>query len=264
MVSANRMISLLGIPFDANSSYLRGTALAPPVIRQALFCDSSNLWSENGIHLRHLLRDEGDLEGAQSEVFNAIESKVESVLDSGNALISLGGDHSITYPVLRAFRKKYSRFGILHFDAHPDLYADFEGNPFSHASPFARILENGLADCLVQVGIRTTNQHQREQAAKYGVRMIEMKDCRNELTVDFDVPVYISFDIDGLDPAFAPGVAHPEAGGLSTRDALRVIQSLKVPVIGADIVEFNPGKDVAGITASVCAKLIKEIASLML
>ncbi|HEY7161259.1 MAG TPA: arginase family protein, partial [Acidobacteriota bacterium] len=148
----------------------------------------------------------------------------------------------------------------LHFDAHPDLYQDFENNPHSHASPFARVLEEKLADRLVQVGIRANNDHQREQIRKYKVETYEMKDWRDDVVFEFDMPVYISFDLDGLDPSCAPGVAHPEGGGLTVRQAVRLIQTLKAKVIGADIVELLPEKDSLGITAAGAAKILKEIA----
>ena len=125
-------------------------------------------------------------------------------------------------------------------------------------------MEEGLADRLVQVGIRTATGHQREQIERFGVEAVEMKDFSDDLTIEFDTPVYISFDIDGLDPAFAPGVSHREPGGLSTRQALNVIQRLKADVVGADLVEFNPRMDSTGVTAMVCAKLLKEIAAKML
>jgi arginase family enzyme len=125
-------------------------------------------------------------------------------------------------------------------------------------------MEEGLAKRLVQVGIRTVNGHQREQAERFGVEFVEMRNWRDDLTLDFDSPVYISFDLDALDPAFAPGVSHREPGGLSTRQAIGVIQRLRAKVVGADIVEFNPRMDPAQITAVVCAKLLKEIAAKML
>jgi arginase len=178
--------------------------------------------------------------------------------------VSLGGDHSITYPIFRAFHRHFLELAILHFDAHPDLYHDFEGNPHSHASPFARIMEQGLAQRLVQVGIRTINAHQRQQVEKFGVEVHEMRNWNPGRILEFQQPVYISFDMDALDPAFAPGVSHREAGGLSTREALHVIQSLRGRVVGADIVEFNPAVDSSGITAPCCAKLVKEIASKIL
>lgn len=130
---------------------------------------------------------------------------------------------------------------------------------------FARIMEEELAKRLVQVGIRTLNQHQKEQAEKYSVEVHQMKDFDSrQFKPKFDGPVYITFDIDGLDPAFAPGVSHHEPGGLSVREALNIIQDIDVPVIGADIVEYNPSRDINDMTAMVAAKLLKEIAGKML
>ena len=152
----------------------------------------------------------------------------------------------------------------MHFDAHPDLYDDFEGNPYSHASPFARIMESGLAKRLVQVGIRTINGHQREQAKRFGVEVLTMQRWRDVFDLQFDSPLYITFDMDCLDPAFAPGISHREPGGLSTREALSVIQSLNANIIGADVVELNPTQDVSDITEMVAAKVFKEIVAKML
>jgi arginase family enzyme len=125
-------------------------------------------------------------------------------------------------------------------------------------------MEEGLVERLVQVGIRTANGHQRAQVERFGVEMIEMRDWRDDWSINFDTPVYISFDLDGLDPAFAPGVSHREPGGLSTRQALNVIHRVSAPVVGADLVEFNPRMDVGGVTAMVCAKLLKEMAAKIL
>jgi arginase len=256
-------LALVGFRSDANSSYRRGCAEAPPLIREALFCESSNPWTENRKELpREAFYDAGDLgeeEGAGT--FARIESAIGHLLDGGYAPLSLGGDHAITYPIVRAFARKYPRLSILHFDAHPDLYDEFGGNRFSHASPFARIMEECLARRLVQVGIRTASRHTREQAERFGVEMIEMKDFRDGLELEFDEPVYVTFDLDGLDPAFAPGVAHREPGGLSTRQAVDVIQRLRGEIVGGDVVEFNPRMDSSGMTAMVAAKLVKEIAA---
>jgi len=121
-------------------------------------------------------------------------------------------------------------------------------------------MESGLAKRLVQVGIRTLNSHQKQQIEKYSVESHEMRHFdRHKFKLDFDGPLYLSFDIDALDPAFAPGVSHFEPGGLSVRDVLSIIQKLAVPIIGADIVEYNPKRDINGMTAMVAAKLLKEI-----
>jgi arginase family enzyme len=125
-------------------------------------------------------------------------------------------------------------------------------------------MEEGLVERLVQIGIRTLSCHQREQIARFGVEVYEMKEWRDDIRLEFDSPLYISFDMDGLDPACSPGVSHPEPGGLTVRQAVSLIQSLKACVVGADIVEFNPARDVSGITAMACAKLLKEIAARIL
>jgi len=176
----------------------------------------------------------------------------------------LGGDHSITYPLLKAHHEKYGAVDILHIDAHADLYAIFEEDKYSHACPFARIMENKLAKRLVQIGIRTLSKHQAEQADEFGVEIIQMKDFDANQLPDFKNPIYLSLDMDALDPAFAPGVSHHEPGGLSTREVLRIIQHINVPILGADIVEYNPTRDANKMTAMVCAKLLKEIAAKML
>ena len=257
-----RRIALIGFCTDENSSFKRGAAEAPPLIREALFSDARNLWSESGIDLgsEGILHDAGDFSPASPR---QIEDAVNSLLARGLRPLALGGDHSITFPIVSAIAREYSSLNILHFDAHPDLYHDFRGNPFSHASPFARIMEANLAQRLVQVGIRTMNGHQREQADRFGVEVIEMKDLGDGLKLGFQTPVYVSVDIDALNPAFAPGVVHREPGGLSTRQLIEIIQSINAPIVGADIVEFNPELDPTGMTAVVCAKILKELAAKM-
>jgi len=153
---------------------------------------------------------------------------------------------------------------VLHVDAHPDLYDEFEGDRFSHACPFARIMEEGLARRLVQVGIRTTNGHQRAQAERYKVEVIDMRAWARGERPSLDGPVYVSIDLDGIDPAHAPGVSHREPGGLTVRDVIGLVQNVFGTIVGADVVEFNPSQDVGGLTAHVAAKLVKEIASTML
>ena len=268
------MTCVMGVPWDEHSTFMRGPALAPPLIREALHSDSSNLYAENGLELVEGERfcDVGDLELGSNdpervdsgETLAQIEAAAAALLAREARVLSLGGDHAVTYPLLRAYGKKYEQLNILHIDAHPDLYQDFEGDPHSHACPFARIMEEGLATRLVQLGIRGVTQHLREQAARFGVEMIEMKDWRPGMTFDFDGPLYLSFDLDGLDPAFAPGVSHFEPGGLSVREVLTLIQGLKAPLVGADIVELNPLRDPTGVTARVAAKFLKEIAAQMI
>jgi len=258
-------IALLGLPTDRGSSYLRGAAGAPAAIRAALHCGSSNLYAENGIDVGPALVDAGDLalDGTAAEV-DAITAGVDSVLAQGQGIVALGGDHAVTYPVVRSMAKHYPGLSILHFDAHPDLYDSYDGDRFSHASPFARIMEEGLAARLVQVGIRADTAELRAQAKRFGVETVGM-DRLAELPGLLPCgPVYVSIDLDGLDPAYAPGVSHHEPGGLSTRQVLNAIQALEGPVIGGDIVELNPTRDVNGMTAMVAAKFVRELVGAML
>lgn len=261
-------VALVGVLSDENSSYRRGPASAPGFIRRALHSGSANLCSELGVNLSDnpCFVDVGDREVADGpENFLAIEADIEQVLERGALPLVLGGDHAITYPVMRAIHRVNGPVNILHFDAHPDLYDNFEDNPWSHASPFARIMEDGLASRLVQVGIRTLSPHLRDQAHRFGVEIYEMKDRGiGSIGQDFEGSVYISCDLDALDPAFAPGVSHHEPGGLSVRDILDIVQRLPNRIVGADIVEYNPDRDINDMTAMVAAKLLKEFAGKML
>ncbi len=262
-------VALLGVPYDASSSFLRGPAGAPAAIREALWTEAGNSWTEGGIDLEEAaLDDEGDLwfvEGEPGEDARArIEAAVERIAGSDRRPLLLGGDHSITYPALRGFRRHHPRLTLLHLDAHPDLYETFEGDRFSHACPFARVMEEGLADRLVQVGIRTMNGHQREQARRFGVEVIEMKDWRDGRALDLEGPIYVSVDLDVLEPGLAPGISHREPGGLTVRQVLSIIQGVHAPLVGADLVELNPVNDPSGISAAVAAKLVKELAGAML
>ena len=258
--------TLLGIPFDAQSSYLRGAGEAPPKIREAMRCDASNRWTETGVDLgvAGIYADAGDLKLADDGAFTTIEASVEKLLAQNTRPLLLGGDHSITFPIVKAFAKKYPTLTIFHFDAHPDLYDEFEGNRLSHACPFARIMEAGLAKRLVQVGIRTMVGHQREQAQRFGVEVVEMRHLPALDKLKAAGPVYVTFDIDVLDPAFAPGVSHREPGGMSVREAIAHLHAIEGKIVGADIVEYNPVQDVAGITATVATKILKEILGKMI
>ena len=258
--------NLLGIPYDAQSSFLRGAAEAPAKIREALACDASNHWTETGVDLgvAGVYEDRGDVELGEEEAFSAIDCAIDEIIRQGKRPVCLGGDHSITYAIVKAVARKYPGLTIFHFDAHPDLYDEFEGNRLSHACPFARIMEAGLAKRLVQVGIRTINRHQREQAQKYAVEVVEMHALPAHDKLKADGPVYVTFDMDVLDPAFAPGISHREPGGMSVREAIAHLHAIEGEIVGADVVEFNPVRDVDGLTATVAAKILKEILGKMI
>lgn len=260
-------ISLLGIPNDDNSSAMKGPAEAPPLIRREFFSDVYTCWSETGVDLGVPGRivDRGDLQfDAAADPWAHIDEEVTRALAAGDPLVCLGGDHAVTHPILRAVRRLHPRLTILHIDAHPDIYHAYQGNPRSHASPFARIMEERLADRLIQVGLRTVNDHHREQFRRFGVEAIVAGDCGKELRLELATPVYLSIDLDGLDPAYAPGVSHREPGGLSTRQVIDLIHAIRQPLVAADIVEYNPRCDVSNLTAIVAAKLLREVGGVML
>jgi len=250
-------IDILGYLYDDKSSFLKGPAKAPPLIRKAYHSNSANYYTENGIDLSlQSISELGDLSfSSYEEIFTATCSHVSK----DRVLVSIGGDHSITYPIVKAHNQVKERFDILHFDAHGDLYDEFEGDRYSHACPFARIMEERLADKLYQVGIRTYTEHQRDQVKRFNVFSMEMKDFSLDNFPVLQRPVYISVDLDVLDPAFAPGISHHEPGGISVRQLINCLQLIHVPVVGADLVEYNPERDVNGVTSMVGAKILKEL-----
>ncbi len=256
-------IALIGMPFDDHSSFLKGPAKAPPLIIEAIESDSANYFTEDMMDLANH-SDVCWLGNVSLPDYFDIESIIAGILKQGAIPFSVGGDHSITYPILRAMAASYPSLSILHFDAHGDLYDSLGGNRHSHASPFARIMEEGLAQALTQVGIRTLNDHQQTQVSKFGVNVIDMRNWSLDIDLNLLGPVYLSFDIDVLDPAFAPGVSHHEPGGFTTREVLWMIQKLDLNIVGLDLVEYNPDRDLNGVTAMTAAKIIKELLAKLL
>ncbi len=254
---------ILGFEWDASSSHARGPALAPTVVRRLLTSEASSSYSIDLTDMRAAiagydipaLPEDGALARA------IIERTVAETIARGETPLSIGGDHSITYPILKAVAAKRGPVNLLHIDAHPDLHHDYEGDPFSHASPFARAHEDGLIARHVAVGIRCWDPGSKAQAEKFGVTILGSHDLDRVPGDLFAAPLYITIDLDGLDPAFAPGVSHPEPGGLSMLDALALIRRIRGPLIGADIVELNPERDPMLATARVVVRLAKELAA---
>lgn len=258
-------LQLIGLPTDSHSSFLRGPAKAPDLIRVALDSDHANQATEWGseIGVDFHIEDRGNLPLDESAGdFDRIHAAAAAAAQAGAIPIFLGGDHMVSNPIVSGLAAVHGAVNILHFDAHPDIYHDYEGDPLSHASPFARIMERGDARRLVQVGIRTLTAHCRDQATKFGVEIIDMRRFQAETVPIPAPPLYISIDLDALDPAFAPGVSHHEPGGLSVRELLSVLHRIEGPIVGADVVEYNPTRDINGMTAVVAAKFVKEVAAL--
>jgi agmatinase len=260
-------VQLLGVPTDVNSSYRRGSAAAPAAIRRAWvrYAEFGNASTESGLEIGTDLQllDLGDVPIEEAEADHAVIAAAAARAARAGPLLSIGGDHYVTFPLLEGLAQVHGPLNLLHFDAHPDLYHDYEGNPRSHASPFARIMERGLARRLVQVGVRTWSRHNRDQARRFGVEVVSWDDFTPALVPIPDGPLYVTIDLDALDPAFAPGVSHPEPGGLSVRDIVAVLSRIRSNLVGADVVELNPSNDVGDATAVVAVKLIKELLGAM-
>eukprot|EP01039_Chlorochromonas_danica_P008607 gene8608-9485_t len=271
-------IGLYGICEDRNSSYLRGPALAPPLIRTALHCPSSNAHSEVGIEVLSRIQDYGDLTPSQPDsrvISEEIQPRLEAILRDDRLPLALGGDHSLTFPILLALHKILCQpVTVIHFDAHPDCYPLFEGNLWSHASPFARVVEEeGLCQQLVSIGIRTASPEQRDFMKTQPIKWIEAKhfpsqgsglrDLLSPFIPSQDSLVYVSIDLDVLEPGLAPGVSHHEPGGLTVRQLIDAIHCLPGRVVGADVVEYNPRQEMSGsqLTAFVAAKIVKELSA---
>lgn len=256
--------TLLGLPWDEHSSFARGAAGGPDAIRDALHSPSTNSANEDEEDVLALLDDRGNV--ALEDVADprgAIEAAVAGLLAEDTLPILLGGDHAVTWPVIRAFHRRFGALNILHIDAHPDLYDALDGDRYSHATPMARIMEEQLASRLVQVGIRTMTPHQREQASRFGVEVVPMRlgfEVARAKVASLTGPLYISLDLDGIDPSAVPGIGHPEPGGFTVREVITLLQAVPRGIlVGADVVELNPEFEVRDLTARVAAKLVKEI-----
>ncbi|NNE96725.1 MAG: agmatinase, partial [Acidimicrobiales bacterium] len=202
-----------------------------------------------------------DLPDDPQKALPLIREAAATAASGGAPIVSLGGDHAVTWPLLQHLSDRHKTVTIVHFDAHPDLYDELDGSRLSHACPFARIMEEGLATRLLQFGIRTMTRHQAAQVERFGVEVHTAAMWDGALP-EISGPVYVSIDMDALDPAFAPGVSHHEPGGLTTRqilNALHLLGGMDVEVVGADLVELNPDRDLNGVSAMVAAKLVREL-----
>ncbi len=255
-----------GLPIDHNSSHIKGADMAPWEIKKAMFDDAHNTFSESGVDLADPkgFASAGVLQYREKQWFQDIEKCAQLMVENNRKPIFIGGDHSVTFPVLSGICKTVKNLTVLHIDAHPDMYENYGNNPFSHASPFARIMEKRLIKRLIQVGVRMIDNHQRDQIAKFGVECHEMKNWMGYEDLNLTGPVYMSIDLDGLDPICAPGVSHPVPGGLLTREVLDLIHIAGPNLIGADVVEYNPTRDLNNITANVAAYFVRELAGAML
>jgi agmatinase/guanidinopropionase len=274
-------VAVVGIPFDSGTSYRSGTRFGPRKIREA----SLLLWGYNNpLAVRPLdkLRvvDYGDVDvipPAITDTMHNIETEVGQVLNAGVRVLALGGDHSISLPLLRANARCHGPLGLVHFDSHPDTWeTEFGGRPYSHGTPFRRALEERLVDPgrYIQVGLRgpTSGAADWQDARDLGVHVITMDEA-----ADMGLPAvlaaihatvgagatYVTLDIDSADPAFAPGTGTPEVGGFTSHQLLRLVRGLRgLNLVGFDLVEVSPPYDHGDITAILAANLAFEFLSL--
>ncbi len=256
----------LGIADDTQSSFLRGPADAPDCIRRGYDGRCYNATTESGIDLTSSVTDLGDLKPRSTWEASAREyrAKVEEIVREGETPFVAGGDHAVTVPVVEAFAVLRRPIHVVQIDAHPDLYPEFEGNPDSHASTAARLLEMDHVQSLTQIGIRTMNEEQRRQGERWSARLhiLEaraLEGATPELPhLPAEAEVYLTVDMDGFDPAFAPGVSHPVPGGLTARQVLDLILRSRFTLVGMDVVEVNPSRDIQYMTAILAARLLHE------
>jgi agmatinase len=193
-----------------------------------------------------------------------IQRFAESFFAGGKVPFFAGGDHAVTIPVARALAALRRAVHVVQFDAHPDLYEEYEGDRESHACVGARILEMAHVASLTQIGIRTMNAPQRQTARRYSHRLhlLEAREIAGEIPVPAHIPrgadVYITLDVDVFDPAFAPGVSHPVPAGLAPRAVMNLLQRWPWNLVGMDVVELNPRFDQGQRTAVLAARLLLE------
>lgn len=279
---ANVNVAIVGVPYDGSTSYRSGTRLGPRAIRE----QSLLLWGYNNVQkvapFESLsIVDYGDVRVVPVDILathRAIEAEVAPIVEAGVIPIALGGDHSIALPLLRAQQRRQPRPAVVHFDAHPDTWdSEFGDCKYSHGTPFRRAIDEGLIDTSAywQIGIRgpTGGPNDYADALALGAQMLTFEDVMSrgvaatleDLHASIgDRPVYVSLDIDVVDPAYAPGTGTPEVGGFTSYQMLQLVRGLRgFNLVGFDLVEVSPPFDPAQITAVLAANLVFEFLSLL-
>jgi guanidinobutyrase len=270
-------VGFVGVPFDIGTSNRGGSRFGPRQIRtESCLIRPYNMATRAAPFDSLQVADIGDI---AINTFNLqksvaiIEAAYDEILAHGCKPLTLGGDHTISLPILRALRKKYGPVGIVHVDAHADINDHMFGEPIAHGTPFRRAIEEDLVDParMVQIGLRASGYEADDfdWPRSQGVRVVQAEECwykslaplmsevREQLGQG---PVYLTFDIDGLDPAYAPGTGTPEIGGLSIHQGLEIVRGCRgLELIGGDLVEVAPAYDTSGNTALTAANLLFEM-----
>ncbi|MFN7311283.1 MAG: agmatinase [Vampirovibrionales bacterium] len=262
--------ALVGLPYDGTCSYRPGTRFGPAAIRDASWGIEtySPLWHrELGEDVTYY--DYGDLElpfGNRDRVLAAISTACEDVLTAGKKWFGIGGEHLVTFPAFEAYVKRYPKLAILHIDAHADLRQDYMGEALSHATVLRRCVELVDPNHFVQIGIRSGTREEWDFMREYNTVFMEptadaMQVARAKLE---GRPVFVTFDLDGLDPSILPGTGTPEPGGLTFREVQTWLQNFKgLHFVGADVVELSPHYDHSGVSNVVAAKAVREVLMLL-
>jgi len=273
-------VALLGIPFDGGVSYRPGPRFAPREIRahSSLIRPYHPALNVSPFDVLRVA-DVGDVDVNPLDIEDThgrVQKVLDEMLELGVVPVCVGGDHSISLAILRSVVRRHGPVGMVHFDSHQDMWEEYFGNRYFHGTPFRRAVEENLLDTrrVIQIGIRgpVYSPDDFEFGRHHGVKTIRIEQLAREgldsvkkqISTVRDGPVYLSFDIDGVDPAFAPGTGTPEVGGLTSREALELVRALEgLQLVGADVVEVSPPYDHAGITSLLAANLLFEILSVL-
>lgn len=270
-------VAVVGVPFDIGTSNRPGARFGPRGIRdESVLLRPYNMATRAAPFDSLRIDDTGDVATNPYNLADAVDritAHFRSLLSHGVITATLGGDHTIVLPILRAMAARHGPIGLVHIDAHTDINEHMFGEAIAHGTPFRRAVEEGLIDCdrVVQIGMRGTGYaaDDFDWSRSQGFRVVQVEDCWNRSLAPLmgevrdqvgGGPVYISFDIDGLDPAFAPGTGTPEIGGLTVPQALEIIRGCRgLDIVGCDLVEVAPIYDTSGLTALTAANLVYEM-----
>ncbi|WP_158891665.1 MULTISPECIES: agmatinase [unclassified Pseudomonas] len=269
--------AFIGIPLDIGTSLRSGTRFGPRQLRsESVMIRPYNMATGAAPFDSLSVADLGDVAINTFNLLDTvrlIETHYDQVLEHDVIPLTLGGDHTLTLPILRAMKKKYGKIGLVHVDAHADVNEHMFGEKIAHGTTFRRAVEEGLLDCdrVVQIGLRAQGYaaDDFDWCREQGFRVVQAEECwhRSLTPLMAEVrervgggPVYLSYDIDSIDPAWAPGTGTPEIGGLTTIQALEIIRGCRgLELVGCDLVEVSPPYDTTGNTALLGANLLYEM-----
>jgi guanidinopropionase len=279
-VEADYEIGIAGVPFDGGLSYRPGARFAPSTVREASSLGRGYNWAR-GTHIwsQKKVADVGDCSTVPidlAKTHEKIENFFDTMFNAGKKIIAVGGDHSVTLPILRAAHKKHGKLSLIHFDAHMDTYPAAWGVDFHHGTFARHAVEEGLVDPSrsIQIGLRGPLVDSNDLAftKKHGLKTVTVDDIRipglekflTQLPSFNELPTYITFDVDCLDPVYAPGTGTPVVGGLTTYETQRILRALKIKnLVGGDVVEVSPPFDQSELTSLAAVDVIFEYLCLM-